>query len=139
MLSLSLLFLLTGGSVYLIFNRTAFFWSLIPWIRDSLPPPLSYAEGLPYLLVCHGADFFWALSLPLAVEAVLDLRGRRVFLLMLCFFAGAVPELLQGVGIISGTFDFADLAAFFIGTLLSTMPVYLVEKRHLKNKKHNDE
>lgn len=45
---------------------------------------------------------------------------------------GFISELLQGVGIVPGVFDWSDLIAYLLGGLLGFMYVYFMMKKQFK-------
>ncbi len=113
--------LVAGGLIYIFFSpapRLFFNWlpgnsrtPLHSWIVYSLP------------------DGLWAFSLVLFL--LFALRGRRFIVAALAISAALMPEFLQGIHIIPGTFDWIDVISILLfgGTAACVRIFFSVEER----------
>ncbi|MBQ8928260.1 MAG: hypothetical protein IJ055_08330 [Oscillospiraceae bacterium] len=122
-LLLSVLLLLPGAGIYLTMNQdTELFRSLLGGY--AIPVFSTGHALLDRLLICYGADFFWAASFVFAIQSIVQVPYTRAVLLMLCSVLGTVTEVLQKVHLFRGTYDVLDIVVFFMGTIFSVMIVY---------------
>ncbi|MBR1649539.1 MAG: hypothetical protein IJ691_00050 [Lachnospiraceae bacterium] len=111
---LSTVLILAGVSIYLLLNKTA----LLSKAIFSFVTPVNLDIGdSPFIKVINnfGADFLWSMGFSLAIQSVLFLRRKRVWLLLLCSVLGIVYELLQFLEIANGTADTIDVIVYIIG------------------------
>lgn len=126
-----ILFLFCGFLFYLFFNQTAYISRFVLGLfPSSFFSGTQISSGRFYVLaVSFGADFFWAVALPFAVQGIFLLRGRRQLLLLFCTAFGVLVEVFQAIGVIHGTFDLLDILIYFIGTVSAVGILCLFSKK----------
>ena len=108
----SILTLLTGITVYICFNSKVIGLDIF---NISYQPKWSLSPVILYLVRSYLADLLWMISFSFFIQFVMDFRGKRIYLLFLCSSIGLLYELLQYLGIVSGTADWFDVLTYLLG------------------------
>jgi len=115
---------LMGCAVYLLYRAPSlkvFSWLDLLHLKDPLLVfrPKS-AAGLPHWFLYSFPDGCWVFSYMLFMGGIWMGRFRDgiLFLLALPVIA-LVSEIMQGVGLLRGTFDWGDVAAYLLGLFLA--------------------
>ena len=96
-------------------NRDAFITKIINSVVALPDVVLSDTFALK-LLKGYGADFLWATSFALIIQAILWLRKKSIWYLLFCSVLGIFYELLQFLKITNGTADMLDILIYVIGS-----------------------
>ena len=121
--------LFIAGGIYVLFRTESlilfewFRWvHLMPMIAEIRTITLPLAKGFPKWVLFSLPDGLWLLSFLLFVRTVwIDASKRAMWMWagagLVCSFG---HELLQALGLVSGTFDWSDVLAYLIaaGTAL---------------------
>ena len=105
---ISLILIIGGLCLYLLLNRDAFITKIINSVVALPDVVLSDTFALK-LLKGYGADFLWATSFALIIQAILWLRKKSIWYLLFCSVLGIFYELLQFLKITNGTADMLDI------------------------------
>ncbi len=117
----SFLSLAAGLLIYLVFRNDTFIHAFLPHgICDFFYVELernAFTDFVKFYL----CDFLWAFSFSNALTCVSYSfeKKRLVINALLVLFCGVLFEVLQHFGVISGTFDFADILAYAVAAVLS--------------------
>ena len=130
---LSLFAFLSGGAVYLLYRSPSL--RMFEWLESIHAKEflLTHRPNRPAILpdwfVFAFPDGCWIFSYILAMGAIwsFDFRRSKFFLLFLPFIAVA-SEIAQGVGLLRGTFDTADLIAYLLGTIVGFVCLFIIKK-----------
>lgn len=129
LLSGSLLCLVVGVIPYLLWRRDALFLACLGLGESTFPSPDQSLTG--YWLCYSFSDAAWYLALIMALSAFSD----KSKISRLTFYSGlAMPfvfEFMQIFKAIPGTFDFIDIATYFI-ILIIYLILKCVDSKHLK-------
>ena len=132
LLLLAGLMLLAGGMLYLLFRpRTLVMFRVADWLGWSAVitdmRAVAAAGTLPEWVVYWLPNALWTTSYILMTEALSAGSHPRQKLLKagLIPALGMVSELLQGWGVIRGTFDWWDLAAYLVPYLIYSLYIQL--------------
>ena len=112
---ISLILIIGGLCLYLLLNRDAFITKIINSVVALPDVVLSDTFALK-LLKGYGADFLWATSFALIIQAILWLRKKSIWYLLFCSVLGIFYELLQFLKITNGTADMLDILIYVIGS-----------------------
>ena len=114
----SIIELLFGLALYLLFNRDAFvsksLLSIIP-----IPTVRCHDNALVYILRNFGADFLWSVSFTMAIQVIVWKEKKKTILLLFGSFLGIFYELMQWFGLTSGTADIIDAIVYILGSLFA--------------------
>jgi len=113
---------------YLLFNHKPYFFSGFQFLKNSFPL-LPSSSFLGQLIVCYGADLSWAASFCLMIQSINCFDNKKMIRLHLCSVLGAAYEFLQLAGIVSGTFDIFDLAAYAAGTICAILIIKMIWRK----------
>jgi hypothetical protein len=82
--------------------------------------------ALPYWFIYSLPDALWMLAMSLSILLIwkYQIHSSSIACTIIAVCAGMSHEILQGAGIISGTFDGADLAFIFVAGILPITLVY---------------
>jgi hypothetical protein len=124
---LASLLLISGGVIYLafrpeylvMFQWVAFFGlgDAVLWLREFAAP---YRSRVPSLLVFAAPNGMWLLSYCLFLSLIWSDRsttGHFVAWMLLLYGSAVSSELLQLLGVLPGTFDWADVG-FYTAAIL---------------------
>ena len=135
--------LLVGGGIYLLFRpeellmfRVADALGLTPTVRalrtavDRWSLPHFVANSLPGGL--------WAMAYVLLADSLLKRQTaqQRVAVMSVVPLVGAASEVMQGLGMLPGTFDPLDLLCYLAPLLVVLKDVFEGRKGHKKEFKH---
>ena len=112
---ISLILIIGGLCLYLLLNRDAFITKIINSVV-ALPDVVFSDTFALKLLKGYGADFLWATSFALIIQAILWLRKKSIWYLLFCSVLGIFYELLQFLKITNGTADMLDILIYVIGS-----------------------
>lgn len=122
-IELSLLLLLLGGSIYLLFRSTSlvmFSWfkmlkmdGIINILRSNLND-----IQIPYLILYCMPNMLWISSYLIMIDALKLDYSIKLFWSFIMPFIAVLFEILQIWNIIPGTFDFWDLICLLLPSLL---------------------
>lgn len=125
---------LMGCAVYLLYRTPSlkvFSWLDSLHLKDPLlaSRPKS-AGGLPGWFLYSFPDGCWIFSYILAMGGIWMGRIRQgiIFLAILPVIA-ITSEILQGAGLLRGTFDWGDLTAYLLGALLGSIWLYFTHTK----------
>lgn len=126
--------------IYLLFRSETllmFRWCEFLHIQhsiDNLRPAYSLSEWIIYSF----PDGLWVLSYILFMGTIwkYDLRKGKVFLLILPTIA-IISEIMQGLGLLRGTFDMVDVWCYIFATLTGLFIIYLINKDLYANEKNS--
>lgn len=121
--------LLLGLLVYLFFNQNTYISGIIP-SAIHLPHVQLKNRYIESFIHSFLADLLWAASATFAVQYIVELKGRKVFLLSLTAVLGIAVELMQKFNIMSGVFDFYDIIVYVIGSFCSILIIILGRKSY---------
>ena len=122
-IELSLLLLLLGGSIYLLFRSTSlvmFSWFKIlkmDGIINILRSKLNDIQ-IPYLILYCMPNMLWISSYLIMIDALKLDYSRNLFWSFIMPFIAVLFEILQIWNIIPGTFDLWDLICLLLPSLL---------------------
>ena len=123
---------LMGCAVYMLFRSPSvkvFSWLDAIGLKDfflNVRPDVSKDE-LPDWLLYSFPDGCWVFSYVLFMDAIWMARIREgVFFLLLLPVIALASELLQGTGLLRGTFDWGDVIAYSLGAILGFLWVQLM-------------
>ena len=118
---LSVVLLLTGGLIYLLFRPTTLLlFRVAAWI--GLTPVIEGARETvtnrhpdEFLVYCL-PNGLWAMAYILVTDSLLQVHstGTRLLVGAVIPLLGAFSELLQSFGLLRGTFDWLDLACYMV-------------------------
>lgn len=122
----NLLPLLIGGCIYICLrseDMLMFVWmdalGMKTWVVDNRSFLYAKASKLPEILVYVLPNAFWMMSYSLIMAQIWrDSPKRGVVWVFMLWFLTIVTEILQSIGRLSGTFDYADIAAYTLGALI---------------------
>jgi len=128
--------LIIGIVVYLLFRKPTY--QLIFWIsadgKSELLNRVNLSDtAIPDWIKYNLPDGLWIFSLTFSVLWLVDFdtRMRKSFVMVMSvLFFGLLFEFLQSSDIISGTFDWWDIIAYFIGFL---SPILITRNYKIKN------
>lgn len=90
-------------------------------------------SNMPSWIIYALPDGLWSCSYTILVGTIWDFDlSKCVYMLLFIPALGFISELLQGVGIVPGVFDWSDLIAYLLGGLLGFMYVYFMMKKQFK-------
>lgn len=139
-ITVGLLFLLAGGMIYLIFRNLSL--RMFNWIET-----LGYFERIttlrslfqdvnpPHFVLYNLPDLLWIMAYLLFVNALIPQRDRRVYLfwIILVPLLAIIHEIMQGVGLANGSFDFVDLLCYLIPLVTNLIIINLTNFPYEKN------
>lgn len=113
--------LLVGTIFYLVFKPNAYMSQiLMKWLPLNTNYSLSSQNALAVLIQNHLCDMLWAYALMMTLcFTAFDANKVRPPIIIECFIFEISIELLQYCGFLSGTFDFADIAAELLSNLMA--------------------
>ncbi|MBR3381619.1 MAG: hypothetical protein IKG85_01070 [Clostridia bacterium] len=118
-------FLMLGVLCYVFFNHETYLSHVLP--QFGIPFPRSSSGSLFHrIAIGYAADLLWAAAMPLAIQTVLQLKGKKQVWLALSVVVGCGYELSQKAGWIAGTFDWIDLIVYSVGTVLSLWIIHKI-------------
>ena len=129
---------LTLGIGYYLWRRpdalvTVLFGNLTGVTLLDIPCPI---DGSMLMQCIDGylADFLWGFAMMLCMGAACLGTGKMRAGLALCLAADCIMELLQGVGLISGTFDPVDMLVQIGGTIAAQCIINLQRRKNYVGK-----
>lgn len=126
--------MVVGLIVYLILKPSAYVSELIIDIFGLRQLNIQTSDNW-FLSIIRNylCDFLWAFSLTAAISLLYyDNRFRSAISVLICLIVGIIIELMQLLGVISGTFDIVDLIVQSIGSILSI----IISKIYLRGNKN---
>ena len=104
-----------GLVVYIFFNKTAFISRLIDNIFPT--PTIHFPESF-FVNIIRGyaADFLWSAAFTLVIQAILEINKKRIWYLLFCSLLGILYELLQFLGVATGSADIWDILTYLCGS-----------------------
>ena len=123
--------LLIGTIVYLVFKPNAYMSQiLMQWIPFHISYSFTSQNALTVLIQNHLCDVLWSYALMMALcFTAFDTQKVKVSIIIGCFIFEISIELLQYCGFLSGTFDFADIAAELLANLMAIAVWKYIVKR----------
>lgn len=124
-IALSIITFFIGGCIYLLYRSETlkmFHWADRLGMRSTILQCRSHvsSDGIPDFVIYALPDGLWLFSYIILIGAVWGFNIRRSIPVMAVLPIIAIgSELLQGIGIMRGTFDIADLTAYMLACLLA--------------------
>lgn len=104
--------LLIGFIIYIFFRQGTYIHTVLQNLFGLSLPYLPLGGILGTLVRNWGGDFFWGMALCFMLAAVLNpFRHKHIFAVALTVALGALLEILQFYGVITGTGDFFDIVS----------------------------
>lgn len=120
--------LLAGAVVYALWVPTAYVSQIVYKVSGLSPLPGAGSAGTGSFITCFLGDFLWAYSLLFLVALITVHRKRDLIpALILCILFECGTECLQLTPLMSGTFDFCDIAIEILANLLGCMMICFYE------------
>lgn len=131
--------LLAGAVVYVLWVPTAYVSQIVYKVSGLHPVPGAGSAGTGSFITCFLGDFLWAYSLLFLVALITVHRKRDLIpALILCILFECGTECLQLTPLMSGTFDFCDIAIEILANLLGCMMICFYESvLQLRKKSQN--
>ncbi len=114
--------LFIGGILYIIFRENTYIAKIFPW-KDAILFLRTYFSFLECdFLKFYFPDFLWAFSLCSGLHSIF-IPNTKVSKICSAtvFLFGTLYEFLQLINIIGGTFDFFDILAYLLGSVVITL------------------
>lgn len=134
----SLLFLLTGGLIYLFFRQHSLL--MFSWLRfinlEQYFQIKNFNHESQFLCFCVYSlpNMLWAISAYMLFGIVLQAERKLFYIYSSGFcFVNVLAEIFQKFQIISGTFDFMDLLVLLISYGMGVLIYEFIIKEKLKN------
>ena len=124
--------LVLGLIVYLIFRPDAGIARLIYRIPGLNAPNITFAEGNGIFLRHYLADFLWAYALTISLNLIsIETPGKMGAMFALSLFVGCIVELLQGAGILFGTYDPMDIVIQICAAIIAEAIVLIIFRKEV--------
>ena len=115
---LSILALVIGCMLYVWFRPNTYISRLLGWMNTTQAPPFC-SPFIRDLFRFYLPDFLWAFSLSCGLIAIHNPGTTGIIICALAaFLLGAVWELLQHLGVVSGTADIHDAIMYLLASTL---------------------
>jgi hypothetical protein len=116
LLILCIAFLVLGLLLYFVFNQDAYISKVL---HEVIHFQINTNDSLPVSIIkFYGADLLWSIAFVLAIQAVLGVKRKQIWLLMFCSLLGVVYELMQYFSITNGVADIFDVFAYITGSFI---------------------
>lgn len=127
--------LFLGGILYLLFRENTYI--SLPFEESSIL--LNVRNKVSFLengfLKYYFPDLLWAFSLCFGLCWIFDPKiGGNIVCATISFIYGSMWEILQGLGVIGGTGDLADVVIYLVANIFA---ITIIIKRRKKNEKIN--
>ncbi len=104
--------LLIGFIIYIFFRQDTYIHTLLQNLFSLSLPYLPLGGVFGVLIRNWGGDFFWGLALCFLLAVIFKpFRHKLVFAVTVTVTLGALLEILQFYGVITGTGDFFDIVS----------------------------
>ena len=121
-----------GLAVYLIFRPDAAIARVIYRLLGVETAHFRFAAGKMAFIRFYSADFLWSYALTFALNIVsIETPGKTGAMFALSIFIGCMVELLQGVGIIIGTYDPKDIMIQICAALIAETIVLFIFRKEV--------
>jgi len=121
--------MLLGIYIYIFLSDTpdifSEFQSYIKFTKYKISNPI-----IDTFIQCYSADLLWSISFTFIVQAIVMLPKEKIYLLLLTPTLGVAVEISQLFHIIRGVYDICDIGVYIIGSIISTLIIYLGGKRN---------
>lgn len=115
--------LLIGALDYALYRQDTYIGAIFPL------PALPFHWGYDFFAY-YFPDFLWALSLSFGLFAILAPNKNKTMLCSIITSAyGGFWELLQHIGLVSGTADWVDICMYITAVLTAVMIKYSILRR----------
>jgi len=139
-IALSLSTMLLGGMIYILWRSDTlimFNWfthlgidEMIERMRTISAP---FSKQLPSWLIYSAPNALWFFSGIIAFDIIWGKESQmKIFWISLFFILAIGSEIAQAIDMISGTFDFQDLALMLIAGSLATLVIYSFKQKQEK-------
>lgn len=109
--------LISGLAIYIFMKSGTFINTFLEVDFHYIPKTV-----LGLFIVNWFCDFLWAYALVFALYTVLSpFKSNLLFSCVISVLLGLILEILQGVNILSGTFDWWDIIIEFVATVTATI------------------
>lgn len=140
----AIVFLTAGGILYIAFRNMSlrmFGWFDVLRLNGMVDGIRTLFHGItPGRFVLYNLpDLLWILSYLLFVNALIPRREVRsyYFWLLLMPVLAIIHEIMQGLGLANGSFDYVDLLCYFIPTAINLIIIIIIENLSKFNFKLN--
>ena len=131
--NIKILLLISNAILPLIFGLGIYvFMKSGTYINSFLNLDFSYVPKtiLGFFVVNWFCDFLWSYSLVFTLYLVLyPFKNRLVFSCLISAFSGFILEILQGISILSGTFDWWDIVIELVAVFLASLFLNKVKQK----------
>lgn len=128
-LSISLISLFIGASIYVLFRKDTYIAKLINGYIKT--PSITCQSPIIYILTCHITDALWGFALTFSLSIIFS----PILSALMAFLYGLLWELCQKYNIISGTYDIIDILMYLLASFSASTIIYKSNKKGDKKMK----